>query len=255
MAAVIALFLAGAVNFALTYGVIKRFGWPIAITLVATAALVAIEVAVTGLVGRGIAAVALDKPGTPFDLEPRERRQMIAQTAVLGTFALAYVIALGVTRGHVLWVLAGLIGAGLWVWLGGAFYEARFHRQRDELERELTRERHLETTLLEAFNGAQEQVLHTGLWLRDEAALILAKADTAFTKTFRQLRRNDPDATVPVIPDPPLPDPAEIRQRLIVPLDGGDGSSELDPIDVAEPSTARRISVGPRASPRPKGAP
>jgi hypothetical protein len=223
---IVALVLACAVNFAITYDFVEEAGWPIAVTLIATLALVLLEIAVTALVGWGIGALVFDKPGSPHDLEPRERTETLVRTIALGIAVLVFVAILGFERGNLVWVLAALLGAALGAYLGAAACESKFHRAHDKLADETAEAEKEETDLREGYHGTQRQIWETGEWLHDEARRILGRGDGAFLKEFRAQHRNDEELP-PAIPGVELLSPETIRERLTVPLENEHGGGQL----------------------------
>lgn len=217
-AMVIALVLAAAVNFAITYDFVEEAGWPLPVTLLATLALVLLEIAVTALVGWGIAALVLDRPDSPHDLEPRERREVLIRTIVLGIAVLVFVAVLGIERGSLVWVLAALLGGAIGAYLGAAACESKFHRAYEKAAKDAREAEHEETKLRETYDGTQRQISETGQWLRDEAHRILGRGDAAFLTEFRAQHRKDTELP-PAIPDVQLIPAEAIRARLTVPLD------------------------------------
>jgi hypothetical protein len=176
-AMVLALLLASMVNFAITYDIVEERGWPLPITLVATLAIVLLEVAVTALVGWGIGALVFDRPDSPHDLEPRERTEVLVRTIILGVAVVVFVGVLGVQRGSVLWALVAFLGAAIGAYLVAAACESRFHRAHRKLANETRAAEHGETVLREHYLGTQRQIWERGEWLCDEARRILAHGD------------------------------------------------------------------------------
>ncbi len=207
------LLLAATVNAVVLWDFLEGFGWPASITMLADAALVSVEVVLTAFVGRGIGALVLDRPG-PFDLERRERQQTLAFTVVFGLVAAGLVLVLALARSSVLWALAGMAGAGLGTWLGVAAYEAKFHIQRDWLERKLVRQRRKRSKAEEVVERAMAFTRATGRWLRDESRRILTRGDQAFVRAYRDEHRHEDDVQVPTIPAIDLVDDDTIDRRL-----------------------------------------
>jgi hypothetical protein len=241
IAGVVALGLAAAVNLTVTWHFLETFGWPVWVTVLADIALVAVEIAVTALVGRGTASLVLDRPGTAFELEPAERTHVWAMTIAMAVLGVAFVVGLAFARG-IVWLLAGLIGAALGVWLGAASYEAKFHIQRDRLERELKKKRDKLGKLTARIQSARDSATGATRWLRDEAERVLNHGDIVFVRAFRKAHHRETAVAVPAIPLPTLPTDEELVELLDLPVTDPEGDGEEEGHDegvsLFEPHTA-----------------
>ncbi|MDX6698630.1 MAG: hypothetical protein QOE65_2027 [Solirubrobacteraceae bacterium] len=225
---VLVMVLGGVIGGFAAWPYLDHQGLPTPMTLLADVFIACAEVGVAAALGRAVAALILDRQGTPFELSSQQRSSFVVQAVAWALVTLCASAFFASKRGDMgLWLIAGLMGSSLAVLGGMGTYESQFHRAARELGGRL---RKLQARLdgWEAALAALERaVMATGRNLRGYAQEIVHRADIAFQRAWARFQRGVP---LPDAPAVPWPSDAELVDLLCNPLRPG-ADAAGDPTD------------------------
>lgn len=234
-----------------TWSFVETLEFPYPIAALATLGLATFEVAIAGLLGICVYALAKDIPDSPFELNPKEHSFFLAGAVSAGLISVAAVIYLASIRGHgrelVLWIVLGAGIVAISAYCGAAWYDGRFVRARATAYKDLDDAETEINTLKNTYDRTKRAVLANGKALGGIASQIHRRAQVEFERGWRRWHRKNSGA-VPSLPKFEVPSDAELKILLIVPMYpiedwkivDGDDVVDAEPIDVQRWAQRRR---------------
>ncbi len=213
----VAIVLATVLGMITTWPFIQDMEWPFPIAALASVALAAFEVAIAGLLGWSVHALAMDDPDTPFELSVKQHRLFVACAVIAGLISIVAVVVLAVVRGdgRPVWLLLGAGIVALSAYGGLVLHDNKFEQAAKLIEKHLTAVESKLDDLKNAYIAKEHATMADGRSLRGLAAQIDQRVARVFVNTWRRHHRS-PGATAPRLPQLELPTDYELRRRLLI---------------------------------------